>query len=399
MKWYRLVIQKKLNGSASRRWLRRFRRPIMSDSFIPISKPFIGAREKELVLDALDSGWVSSIGKYIDEFEANFARYCGTAYALAVSNGTTGLHLALATLGLQPGDEVIIPDLTFVATANAVAYTGATPILADIDADTLCIDPMSVKSLISERTKAIIPVHLYGHPADMDALMEIGVAHGVDIIEDAAEAHGAEYKGRRVGGLGKCGVFSFYGNKVITTGEGGMLTTNDQEFYQHARRLRDHAMSSQRRYFHEERGFNYRITNLQAALGVAQLERIEEFLDRRAEIMSWYNSEIATTDYIRLNRVKNWAKSAFWMICLEVDWLDEARRDAFMQALKARGIDTRPYFCTMSSMPMYKQAPLPISARKSQIGLNLPSYYELTKVEVQRIGSDVNELLKEMSPA
>jgi len=371
----------------------------MSDSFIPISKPFIGAREKELVLDALDSGWVSSIGKYIDEFEANFARYCGTAYALAVSNGTTGLHLALATLGLQPGDEVIIPDLTFVATANAVAYTGATPILADIDADTLCIDPMSVKSLISERTKAIIPVHLYGHPADMDALMEIGVAHGVDIIEDAAEAHGAEYKGRRVGGLGKCGVFSFYGNKVITTGEGGMLTTNDQEFYQHARRLRDHAMSSQRRYFHEERGFNYRITNLQAALGVAQLERIEEFLDRRAEIMSWYNSEIATTDYIRLNRVKNWAKSAFWMICLEVDWLDEARRDAFMQALKARGIDTRPYFCTMSSMPMYKQAPLPISARKSQIGLNLPSYYELTKVEVQRIGSDVNALLKEMSPA
>jgi perosamine synthetase len=369
----------------------------MSDSFIPISKPFIGAREKELVLDALDSGWVSSIGKYIDEFEANFARYCGTAYALAVSNGTTGLHLALATLGLQPGDEVIIPDLTFVATANAVAYTGATPILADIDADTLCIDPMSVKSLISERTKAIIPVHLYGHPADMDALMEIGVAHGVDIIEDAAEAHGAEYKGRRVGGLGKCGVFSFYGNKVITTGEGGMLTTNDQGFYQHARRLRDHAMSSQRRYFHEERGFNYRITNLQAALGVAQLERIEEFLDRRAEIMSWYNSEIATTDYIRLNRVKNWAKSAFWMICLEVDWLDEARRDALMQALKARGIDTRPYFCTMSSMPMYKQAPLPISARKSQIGLNLPSYYELTKVEVQRIGSDVNELLKEMS--
>jgi perosamine synthetase len=371
----------------------------MSDSFIPISKPYIGAREKELVLEALDSGWVSSIGKYIDEFEANFARYCGTEYALAVSNGTTGLHLALATLGLQPGDEVIIPDLTFVATANAVAYTGATPVLADIDADTLCIDPASVKSLISERTKAIIPVHLYGHPADMDALNEIGDAHGVDIIEDAAEAHGAEYKGRRVGGLGKCGVFSFYGNKVITTGEGGMVTTNDREFYQRARRLRDHAMSPQRRYFHEERGFNYRITNLQAALGVAQLERIDDFLDRRAEIMSWYNAEIATTGSIRLNRVKNWAKSAFWMICLEVDWLDEARRDAFMQALKARGIDTRPYFCAMSSLPMYKQAPLPVAARKAQTGLNLPSFYELTKSEVQRIGSDVNEILKEMCPA
>jgi len=370
----------------------------MSDSFLPISKPFIGAREKELVLDALDSGWVSSIGKYIDQFEANFARYCGAEYGLAVSNGTTGLHLALATLGLQPGDEVIVPDLTFVATANAVAYTGATPVLADVDADTLCIDPASVKSLISERTKAIIPVHLYGHPADMDALLEIGEAHGVDIIEDAAEAHGAEYKGRKVGGLGKCGVFSFYGNKVITTGEGGMLTTNDQAFYLRAKRLRDHAMSPQRRYFHEERGFNYRITNLQAALGVAQLERIDDFLARRAEITGWYNSGIATTDKVRLNRVKNWAKSAFWMVCLEVDWLNEARRDAFMQALKARGIDSRPYFCTMSSMPMYKQPRLPVSARRAQIGLNLPSYYELTKPEVKRIANDVNELLATMAP-
>ena len=368
----------------------------MSDNFIPISKPFIGAREKELVLEALDSGWVSSIGKYIDEFEANFARYCGTEYALAVSNGTTGLHLALAALGLQPGDEVIIPDLTFVATANAVAYTGATPVLADIDPDTLCIDPASVKSLISARTKAIIPVHLYGHPADMDALTEIADAHGVDIIEDAAEAHGAEYKGRRVGGLAKCGVFSFYGNKVITTGEGGMLTTNDREFHARAKRLRDHAMSPQRRYFHEERGFNYRITNLQAALGVAQLERIDDFLDRRTEIMSWYNAAIVTTDRIRLNRVKNWAKSAFWMVCLEVDGFDETRRDEFMQALKQRGIDSRPYFCTMSSMPMYRQSELPISARKAQSGLNLPSYYELTKNDVQRIGADVNAILKEM---
>ncbi len=218
------------------------------------------------------------------------------------------------------------------------------------------------------------------------------------MIEDAAEAHGAEYKGRKVGGLGKCGVFSFYGNKVITTGEGGMLTTNDREFYERAKRLRDHAMSPTRRYFHEERGFNYRITNLQAALGVAQLERIEDFLARRAEIMGWYNAEIATTDRVRLNRVKNWAKSAFWMICLEVDWLDEARRDLLMQKLKARGVDTRPYFCTMSSMPMYKQEPLPISARKAQIGLNLPSYFELTKPDVQRVGSDVNEILRELCP-
>jgi perosamine synthetase len=372
---------------------------VMSDNFIPISKPAIGPREKQLVLDALDSGWVSSIGRYIDEFEGKFASYCGTEYALAVSNGTTGLHLALAALGIKAGDEVIIPDLTFVATANAVAYTGATPVLADIDADTLCLDPLSVKSRITPRTRAIVPVHLYGHPADMDALTGIAEAHGLDIIEDAAEAHGAEYKGRRVGGLGKCGVFSFYGNKIITTGEGGMLTTNDHSFYQRARRLRDHAMSAEKRYFHEERGFNYRITNLQAALGVAQLERIDEFLDRRTEIMNWYAGEIATTDRIRLNRVKNWAKSAFWMVCLEVDGFDEARRDAFMLKLKARGIDSRPYFCTMSSMPMYVQAPLPIASGKARIGLNLPSYYELTRSDVRRIGSEVNEILEEMCPA
>ncbi len=371
----------------------------MSDSFIPISKPTIGPRERELVLAALDSGWVSSIGKYIDQFEEEFARYCGTRHALAVSNGTTALHLALATLGLRPGDEVIVPDLTFVATANAVAYTGATPVLADIDPETLCLDPASVRALITPRTRAIIPVHLYGHPADMDALTEIAAAHGIAVIEDAAEAHGAEYRGRRVGGLGKCGVFSFYGNKIITTGEGGMLTTDDRDFWQKAKRLRDHAMSPSRRYFHEERGFNYRITNLQAALGVAQLERIEDFLGRRAEVMDWYRHEVRTSEGIRLNRVKNWAKSAYWMVCLEVDGFDTARRDEFMQALKVRGIDSRPYFCTMSSMPMYEQAPLPVAARKAQIGLNLPSYYELTRSEVQRIGSAVNDILKTMGAA
>ncbi len=178
-----------------------------------------------------------------------------------------------------------------------------------------------------------------------------------------------------------------------------MLTTDDGDFYQRAKRLRDHAMSPQRRYFHEELGYNYRITNLQAALGVAQLERIDEFLGRRAEIMDWYRAEIATTECVRLNRVRNWAKSAYWMICLEVDWLDEPRRDAFMGALRTRGIDTRPYFCTMSSLPMYRQTPLPVAAGKSRIGLNLPSYYELTKADVRRIGSEVNDLLRQMRPA
>jgi len=368
----------------------------MSDGFIPISKPSIGGREKELVLDAIESGWVSSIGEYIDRFERQFADYCGVEYALAVSNGTTGLHLAFAALDLKPGDEVIIPDLTFVATANAVAYTGATPVLADIDPETLCLSAESVKELVTPRTKAIVPVHLYGHPADMGALAQIADARGIPLIEDAAEAHGAEYKGRKVGGLGKCGVFSFYGNKIITTGEGGMLTTNDRDYWQRARLLRDHAMSPTQRYFHDERGYNYRITNLQAAIGVAQLERIDDFLGRRAEIFDWYSQEIPSSDRLRLNRVKNWAKSSYWMICLEVDTFDVAKRDEFMKRLKSRGIDSRPYFCTMSAMPMYRQAPLPTAARKAQIGLNLPSFYELTREDVRRICAGVREVIREM---
>lgn len=370
----------------------------MPDNFIPISRPSIGPREKELVADAVDSGWVSSVGKYVNKFEADFAQFCGTEFALTVSNGTTGLHLALETLGLRQGDEVIIPDLTFVATANAVAYTGATPVIADVDPDSLCIDPASVESLVSKRTKAIIPVHLYGHPAEMDALTEIGQAYSLDIIEDAAEAHGATYKGRRVGGLSKCGVFSFYGNKLITTGEGGMLTTNDRAFYERAKRLRDHAMSPTRRYFHEERGFNYRMTNMQAALGVAQLERIDEFLRARNQIMEWYRSLIDTSEQVRLNRVKSGSESAFWMVCLEVDWFDEWTKAEFVRTLRDLGIDTRPYFIGVSEMPMYQRNCAPVARLKSRIGLNLPTYHEMTIEEVRRVAAAVNDTLAKLAP-
>jgi perosamine synthetase len=370
----------------------------MSNSFIPISRPSIGEREQALVADAVASGWVSSIGEYITKFEAGFAQFCGTEYALTVSSGTAGLHLALETLGLGPGDEVIIPDLTFIATANAVAYTGATPIMADVDPVSLCIDPASVKSLVTKRTKAIIPVHLYGHPAEMDAIAEIGQACGLDVVEDAAEAHGAKYKGRRVGGLGKCGVFSFYGNKIITTGEGGMLTTNDRAFYERAKGLRDHAMSATRRYFHEERGFNYRMTNLQAALGLAQLERIDEFLHARCQIMDWYRSAINTSAQVCLNRVNSGAESAFWMVCLEVEWFNEANKAKFVEALRDLGIDTRPYFCNVSAMPMYKRESAPVASLKSRIGLNLPTYSEMTMAEVGRVAAAVNDTLVRLQP-
>src|SRR6185437_8260595 len=279
--------------------------------FIPVSRPHLTALEEEYVLDAVRSGWVSSLGKYIEDFEAAFAKYCGTKYALTTSNGTTGLHLALVTAGVGSGDEVIVPDMTFVATANAVAYTGATPVMVDIQPDTLCICPAAVRRAITPRTKLILPVHLYGHPADMDELSSIAVEHRLAIIEDAAEAHGAEYKGRRVGGLGLAGVFSFYGNKIITTGEGGMITTNDADFYNRAVFLRDQAMSKEKRYWHDMMGFNYRITNIQAALGLAQMKSIDAMLLRREEILALYRQAIETSDSVRLNFTANWAKSAY----------------------------------------------------------------------------------------
>ena len=205
------------------------------NEFIPIAKPFISSKEEEYVVDAVRSGWVSSSGAYIERFEKDFAAYCGVEYGIAVSNGTCGLHLALAACDIGPGDEVIVPDITFIASANAVAYTGAKPVLVDVDAETMCLSARTVERALTSRTKAIMPVHLYGHPADMDPLLDLAKKHNLVVIEDAAEAHGAEYKQRRVGGIGHCGVFSFFGNKIITTGEGGMLTTNDPEIDRRAR--------------------------------------------------------------------------------------------------------------------------------------------------------------------
>ena len=343
--------------------------------------------------DAVKSGWVSSLGPYIEDFERSFAEYCGTKYALTVSNGTTGLHLALLAVGIGPGDEVIIPDLTFIATANAVAYTGAQPVMVDIDPETLCLDPGAVERAITPRTRAIIPVHLYGHPAAMDAINTIASKNDLVVIEDAAEAHGAEYKGRRVGSLGRCGVFSFYGNKIITTGEGGMITTDDEVLCQTAKRLRDHAMHPNKRYWHGEIGYNYRMTNLQAALGMAQLKRIDEFSRRRREIMEWYRAGLGHRAELRLNCEATWAANAYWMVCLEVDGMNEASRQSLMANLRARGVDSRPYFYPVSDMPMYPSADTPVAHRVSPRGINLPTFVDLSREKVDYICATVEQAL------
>ena len=353
--------------------------------FFPISQPSITEKEISYVLDAVKSGWVSSLGPYIVDFEKRFAEFCGTRFALTTSNGTTALHLALLACGIDSDSEVIVPDLTFVATANAVAYIGARPVMVDIDDETLCVSAAAIERAITPRTRAIIPVHLYGHPADMDAIDAVAKRHGLIVIEDAAEAHGAEYRGRRVGSLGRCEVFSFYGNKIITSGEGGMITTDDEAVYLKAKRLRDHAMSPTKRYWHDEIGYNYRMTNMQAALGVAQLERIDELMSSRREIMAWYEEGLGHFEGLRLNRNAAWARNVYWMVCLEVDGMTDASRSRLMAALRERGVDSRPYFYPVSDMPMYFAADTPVTHRISQSGINLPSYVGLTQQDVQFI--------------
>ena len=287
--------------------------------FIPVAEPEIGEKEKEYVRDCLDSTWISSLGKYISQFEGGFARFSGAKYGVAVCNGTVALHLALKALGIGPGDEVIVPDLTFVATPNAVAYTGAAPVLVDSDDKTWNIDPKKLEKKITRRTKAIIPVHLYGHPCDMDEVMGIANKHKLFVIEDAAEAHGAEYKGKKVGSFGNVACFSFYGNKIITTGEGGMCVTNDERLAERMAFLKDHAMDYSNKYYHPETGFNYRMTNVQAAIGLGQLERIDEIIRKKIANARLYNELLSSVKGITTPPAAERAQKDYWLYLILVE--------------------------------------------------------------------------------
>jgi perosamine synthetase len=371
------------------------------EPFIPIAAPVIGEREVECVTDAVQSTWVSSIGEYIDRFEQAFAEYCGVRHAIAVSSGTGGLHLAIHGLGIGPGHEVIMPDLTFAATAHTVLQTGAEPVLVDVEPDTFCMDAAAVERAVTPRTRAILPVHLYGHPADMDALQQIANAHDLLLIEDAAEAHGATHGGKRVGSFGAAGVFSFYGNKIITTGEGGMVTTNDDDLAKRLRFLKDHGMSPERRYYHSELAFNYRMTNLQAALGVAQLERIESFIDRKREIAEWYREALTDTDAVIITGERPPCRNVYWMTCAMLADSVEASLEAVCERLKKRAIDTRPFFVPMSQLPHLSQLRAvgargdgcPVAAHAARRGFNLPSGAGLSREEIQRAAAALRESL------
>jgi perosamine synthetase len=369
-----------------------------SRSFLPVAEPDLGPLEEEYILDALRSGWVSSIGGFIQRFEEEFARFCGTKHAVVVSNGTVAIHLALVAAGVGPGDEVIVPALTFVATAAAVWHAGAVPVFVDSEPEIGTLDPKAVERAISPKTKAIIPVHLYGHPADMDPILEIARSRGLVVIEDAAEAHGARYKGRVVGSLGHMATFSFYGNKILTTGEGGAVVTDNDDLAVRLRFLKDHAMDPKRRYWHPEVGFNYRMTNLQAAMGCAQLERSKELCAKRGKIVALYREAFKGRG-VAINSFKSWAEPVPWLVCalLQQETTRE-ERDGLMASLKEQGIDSRPYFHLLCDMPPYAACrriaagggtALAVAEDLSARGLNLPSITRLSGKEVAWIAGEV----------
>lgn len=367
---------------------------------IPVCEPVVGGKEIEYVLDCLKTNWISSQGRYIAEFEEKFAHYCGARYGITTTSGTTALHLALASVDIGPGDEVIMPTFTMVATAFAVVYTGAIPVLVDADPETWNMDVSRIETKVTSRTKVIMPVHIYGHPCDMDAIMAIAGRHNLLVIDDAAEVHGAEYKGRKIGSIGQASCFSFYANKIITTGEGGMVVTSDTGIAEKARRLKDLAHTPGKRYVHSDIAFNYRMTNIQAAIGLAQLDNIERYVDARRSHARLYNSLLKDIPGITLPPEKEWAKNVYWMYSVLVEDDFGMSRDELMDKLRAAGIDTRTFFVPMHQQPALNKMGLfhgesyPVSEALSRKGLYLPSGTGLSDNDLRYVCQTIKKIKK-----
>ena len=371
----------------------------MPSRTLPVSMPDLSGNEQTYAAEAVASTWISSSGPFLDRFEREFAAACGTTHAIATSNGTTALHLALATLGVGPGDEVIVPSMTYIATANAVTYCGATPVFVDVDPETWCLDPRRIEAAITRRTKGIVPVHLLGHPADMDPINAVATTHGLWVVEDAAEATFARYKGRPVGSLAKAATFSFFGNKIISCGEGGAVTFADPGLARRMRMLRGQGMDPEIRYHFPIVGFNYRLTNVAAAILCGQMERREAILARRRRIVALYGQELADVPGIGLRQDAPWAETAPWLAsCL----VDAGRfgcvRDDLAAGLAARGIETRPMFIPIHRLPPYqatarkRRTELPVTDRLGALGLMLPTYPQLTDEDVGFICGAIREI-------
>lgn len=372
----------------------------MSDKFIPVCEPLLSGNERKYVLEALETGWISSAGKYIPAFEEAFAKYCGVKHGIAVSNGTVALHLSLVALGVGRGDEVIVPNFTMIASAFAVCYTGAVPVFVDAEPETWNIDPAKIEEKITEKTKAIMPVHIYGHPCDMDPILSVARRHNLKVLEDAAEVHGAEYRGKKCGSLGDIAAFSFFANKVATAGEGGMVLVDDDEL---ANRCRYHKnlcfpLSGNREYKHHDIGFNYRMSNLHAAVGLAQVERLDYYVESRRRINSLYRKYLGKTPGIIFQPEKEWAKNVYWMNGIVVN-KDEfgMSRDELVVKLRQKGIDTRLFFRGMNEQPSLKKfgcdcdGDYPVTNYLANNGLYLPSGSGLEEESIEYISKIILE--------
>ncbi len=354
---------------------------------IPIFEPEITAKEKEYVANAVSSGWISSQGEYINEFEKQFAHQFGKKFGVATSNCTSALHLSLISLEIKAGDEVICPDLTFIAPANMIALTGAKAVLVDVEEETLALNPSLVEEAITEKTKAIIVVHAFGHPARMDELTEIADFNKIPIIEDNAESPGGTFKGKVLGSFGKMSCFSFFANKILTTGEGGMILTDEQELYLQLKELRDHGMSRHKKYVHVALGFNYRMTNMQAAIGLAQLERFEEILAKRNQQEKQYVTYLSSSEKLQLRKKQPWAETVHWMMTIQLN--KEGIRDKMLAYLKQNGVDCRqmiyPVHYAQHFKNEYAQQDFPVSEKISLNSFHLPSSTNLSEESIEKI--------------
>ena len=360
----------------------------MSQYTIPIYRPDLGGKTKEYVNECLDTSWISSRGRFVADFEEGFARRVGVQHAASVCNGTVALHLALVALGIGPEDEVLVPTLTYIASVNAITYTGATPVFVDSLRDTWQMDPEDVRRNITARTRAIMAVHLYGQACDMRALTDIAREHRLFLVEDCAEAFGTTYEGRHVGTFGDISTFSFFGNKTITTGEGGMVVTNDRTLNERSRHFKGQGLAAHREYWHDVVGYNYRMTNIAAAIGLAQLERADEFIDRKRELARVYARALKDLP-IELHREAPGTQHSYWMVSILVEVPED--RDPLRAHLATAGIETRPLFYPVHSMPMYARnfRKHPVAEDLAWRGINLPSWPGLSQEEIEFIAGQI----------
>ena len=375
---------------------------------IPVNEPVLGERELEYVTECIRTGWISSAGRFIEAFEEAWAGYCGMKYGIAVSNGTVALQIAVGCLDSQPGDEVIMPTFTIISCAQAVTYNGGVPVLVDSEPHTWCMDVNQVEAKITPRTRAIMPVHIYGHPVDMDPLLDLAEKYGLTIIEDAAEVHGAEYLSgregpspvwRRCGGLGHISTFSFYANKLITTGEGGMVLTNELSYAEKARSLRNLCFRPERRFYHTELGHNFRLTNVQAAIGLAQIERMDEIVAHKRWMGRAYTERLQDMPGLQLPVEEPWARQVYWMYGLVLDESSGMDAVELARRLQTHGVQTRPFFLGMHEQPVFLERGLfqgehyPVAERMARQGLYLPSGLALTEAQLEQVCEAVRKVL------